>query len=769
MSIFDETKQHETITEGWRALVLFTNRVNAQRLFLSRLNSDTPRKEIVFFYGDGGNGKSLLLRYLAENCCKRFTKENWEHIEAKPDREFAEEIKSAEGAEVVPYAILDFGEQPRGDDNPQQSFSALLMMQRQLARHGFRFPLFTFACVWYLHKTNKLASTNLQGLFPTEEMDLVSTLADSFANTTWGAITKTAIGLFSKHLKERFEIYKTRRGLDDEKVSEIQRMDPDKELMDILPRLFAEDLNAAMKDADKQVVLFFDTHESFVGIETRISDHARFERDRWLRRLFVHLHLEYGIVVVVAGRDKPLWSKATEFKIPEQFLDVHLVGHLTKEDATEYLEKADITDETLQQALVEYAQAEPNEVHPYLLGLCADVVLAARLKGEIIDLDEFSKTEEVSEKTKRMTDRLIRYVDDETGYAVKALCACRAFDKEIFFVVGNALRFNPTPVSFERLITQFSFVWGAEKETEGWYRIHDLMRRLMRERGEETTRKAHEVLETHHRGKHKENNDDAALAEAIYHANQLDWERGVDEWKKVFDETLKKSKYDFCELLLGVRGAMLIEDDFQFALVSQSEGNFFQTLARYESAQREYKESIAAYNRVLQDNPDYVSAHNNKGVVLQSLGDLQSSQSKYDEAVKSYEDSIKAFDTALKLAPDYVEIHNNKGIVLQSLGDLQLNQSKYDEAEQSYKAAIDSCDRSLKIAPKFVNAHLAKGLALEGLGNLKADLLQKDEAIKNLEAAIEEFSAALVVAPDHPNLLSLVEETQAVLDNLRNG
>lgn len=59
MSILDETGQGETITEGWRTLELFTNRREAIRLFSTYLNDEPPRKSILFFYGDGGNGKSL--------------------------------------------------------------------------------------------------------------------------------------------------------------------------------------------------------------------------------------------------------------------------------------------------------------------------------------------------------------------------------------------------------------------------------------------------------------------------------------------------------------------------------------------------------------------------------------------------------------------------------------------------------------------------------------------------------------------------------------
>ncbi len=79
MSILNKTGQSsDTITEGWRALKLFTDRREAIRLFSSYLNDDPAREQVLFFYGDGGNGKSLLLRFLREYYCKRLRQENWE-------------------------------------------------------------------------------------------------------------------------------------------------------------------------------------------------------------------------------------------------------------------------------------------------------------------------------------------------------------------------------------------------------------------------------------------------------------------------------------------------------------------------------------------------------------------------------------------------------------------------------------------------------------------------------------------------------------------
>jgi len=73
----NQNSPRETITEYRRALELFTDRYELTQLFMEYLNDDPPKESILCFYGDGGNGKSLLLRFLREYCCKRIETGDW--------------------------------------------------------------------------------------------------------------------------------------------------------------------------------------------------------------------------------------------------------------------------------------------------------------------------------------------------------------------------------------------------------------------------------------------------------------------------------------------------------------------------------------------------------------------------------------------------------------------------------------------------------------------------------------------------------------------
>uniref|UniRef100_UPI0019EC85B2 hypothetical protein n=1 Tax=Microcoleus sp. LEGE 07076 TaxID=915322 RepID=UPI0019EC85B2 len=63
MPIDDEDLESETISSD-RKLQLFTDRYEFTRRFAFYLNEDPPREQILYFFGDGGNGKSLLLKHL---------------------------------------------------------------------------------------------------------------------------------------------------------------------------------------------------------------------------------------------------------------------------------------------------------------------------------------------------------------------------------------------------------------------------------------------------------------------------------------------------------------------------------------------------------------------------------------------------------------------------------------------------------------------------------------------------------------------------------
>lgn len=251
-----------------------------------------------------------------------------------------------------------------------------------------------------------------------------------------------------------------RRKLSEDQIEQIRDIDLESELIDHLPRLFAEDLNAALSIQNIQrLVLFFDTHEAFweEHKQTGLSNEILYRRDEWFRRLLGHLNLKEGIVAVVAGRVAPNWHKAVNVAISNQYVYFKAVGYFSIEDAKNYLKRAGVGDAALRECLAKYAQVESGKVHPFYLGLCADLVFAASEQGKSLDLEDFKSSEGIDIKGKKLINRLLRYVSGEVEHAVNALSACRSFHRETYFLLGKELNFMATDPAFKSLV-EFSFV-----------------------------------------------------------------------------------------------------------------------------------------------------------------------------------------------------------------------------------------------------------------------------------------------------------------------
>ncbi|MEG4215483.1 hypothetical protein QUA27_09910 [Microcoleus sp. Pol14C6] len=766
MPIDDEDFESESIS-GDRKLELFTDRYEFTRRFAFYLNEDPARQQILYFYGDGGNGKSLLLQHLQFHCCKRFSPQVWKQLHDIPESQAAQVADFVRYAEPKTYTPIpavrhDFGLIPIKEDKPQDRFYGLLMLRRNLAaatkKYKFKFPNYDFACFWYLLNKGESQAT-LNQLFPDDVAELVVPIIETFADFPVVAQAVAVLKGIDKlgGIKRAMKLIQNRLGVSDEKADEIRRKDIDTELTDCLPKLFAGDLNAAMagKNKPERLVMLFDTHEKMWD-EKRNSQGATFwYQDEWFRRLLRALDYKLGIVVVVAGRECPVtqlrWPNASRFPIPEDYIDAQLVWHLSPDDARDYLHKVKIDKADLADAVIKYASLNPDDpwdnlqVHPFYLGLCADAVLAERRRGIELMSSDFARIPKLENKTAELTDRLLSYVDREVRSAVHSLSAGRAFDEDLYVKLGSGCHFHASSANFE-MLTGFSFVWKSQKRGDNWYRIHDLLRRLDADRDHPKTRRAHEVLEGHYR-------EVGNAAEAIFHANRLDWQRGVREWVEVFEEALGLSRYGECESLLGVRDELWIKSDYWLGIISRSEGDYYARLARYAEAKKEYLEAVVAYERELILTSEDTATLTAKGTALRSLGKLQAELSEFEAAKISYSEAIAASNSALHIVPDDRYAFNNKGIALRFLGELQAQLSEFEAAKRSYSEAIVTFNSALVIAPDYNYAFNSKGNALRCLGDLQAQLSEFETAKQSYSEAIAAFNSSLFIAPDNITVL----------------
>ncbi|MEW8560989.1 MAG: hypothetical protein AB2541_02755, partial [Candidatus Thiodiazotropha sp.] len=720
-------QQVTTITTHDKALELFTDRLAERRLFSRYLHTDPPPERLIFFHGNGGNGKSLLLKHLRTAWSHLLSADEWAQIDTHPhdragNQAFVDGYQSSVTEEHPPIPCIyhDFDREKSGEESPREAWSVLLGLRKELARQKLKLPFFDYAVMRYLHIGRGLSRDQIRSMLPMEELDLATTLLDLITSPeipVAGLINKL-LEIFDKHSKTKLALWFAKRGLDEARLDELHRMEPRSDLPDALPQIFGEDLNTAMQlsGAPARLVLMFDSHEAFWGTERHLqSTDAYFQRDAWLRRFLAQLfNPNHRVLVVLAGREPPRWHEAPYDPIPRDYVDTQLVGHLDNDDADDYLRRAlgraeEVSDEgdessngdeSLREALIRYAEAEPGQVHPLHLGLAADVVLMARRQGEQLTADSFADAPALTQKGRILVTRFLKHCPRDIEDAVEALAAARGFDNALFYSLGERLHFHATDAAFATL-TGFSFVWEdsrpGEDDGKPWYRIHNLLRRVLEEYAQERVQQAHAALETIYREDAQTN--PIAIAEAIYHANQQEWERGYREWIETMEGALQNARYDLAETLADLRFVLRLETVFARGYVDYQVAELNLNLSRYQDSSSAYAQAVAAYDEALARAPDDVAAHISKGNALVRLGQLHADLSDYEGAANAYAQAVAACDEALARAPDDVTAHSSKGSAFNGLGELRAALSDHEGAANAYAQAVAAYDEALARAP----------------------------------------------------------------------
>jgi ADP-ribosylglycohydrolase/tetratricopeptide (TPR) repeat protein len=570
LSIFDQTNQRRPGPH--HALRLFVDRYEPARDFASRLNDEPPRARIAFYAGVGGTGKSALLRHLQSSCCWRLSPEQWSEIRGYPDELLVPSLAKAPSAVEVPVALLDFGARPTGPDRPQEAFGALFMLKRQLAKSGITTPRFDFAAITYMHKLGMDVQQLVGELFPGGELQLAADLADTLLNLP---VIRTGMALYeivNRRLDDVFTRRKLQRRVPPETAAAVLALSPEPDLVDELPRLFAEDLRESLASGrHRRLALLFDTYEAFAGeaVAARRTRVVDLGGPRWFRDLLGHLPLGDGVVVVVAGRTAPRWGEAPVAAIPDAFVDLRALGPIPADFADAYLESTGIADDRMRAALIEYASVEPGQTHPLLLGLVADVALAAAERGAALDPEEFAHAEELAGKERELTARLLAWVTPELEEAMVAVGAARSFDEATFAHLCDRLGLRASRADFPKVVA-FSFISrhqpalhagapagpaapageppGQPRES---YEMHRLLRRALERVEPEATRAAHQVLRDYY-AEMAAAGDPTARIDEIYHRGRLDPADGVALWRQTMEESLAIGRYDRCRSLIGL-------------------------------------------------------------------------------------------------------------------------------------------------------------------------------------------------------------------------
>jgi hypothetical protein len=200
---------------------LFFDRFEVIARFVALINEDPAPRRVLYLHGLGGNGKSLLLRYLAARCCARLPAGEWERVRRLPDAELPAALAGVVKAARVPVARIDFGARPVGENRPQECFSALFMLKQQLAAHRISTPRFDFAAVTYLHKLGFDLDRRLPELFPRGELAIALDLADALLTVQLMQVGQDLFGALDRRLDDVFSRRRVQRRLPKADAEEI--------------------------------------------------------------------------------------------------------------------------------------------------------------------------------------------------------------------------------------------------------------------------------------------------------------------------------------------------------------------------------------------------------------------------------------------------------------------------------------------------------------------------------------------------------------------
>jgi len=388
-----------------KAVKEFTDREDPQEAFERKfrvLNENWKKSYYVLcYYGIGGIGKTSFVNKL----CRV--------------------IRGVEGNEPrlldkieCNYIRYDFEAKTSGIDK----LSILLSLRKQLgeADKNFKFFRFDSAVLLYAKKSgssiekDETAQSLLEG---NPWLDAVISTVGTVPVVGWVSGVIQAIDKSSRAVKEAIS-----KHMDEAKyryhLNEIDCMEMP-EILGKLHEYFIMDMRYNMQYvATKPVIVFLDTYERY--IDTLNREISMITEDHWLRKGNRSVIRSIpGILWVITGREKLFWAEDDAWDEPkvecpfsqmdekekeelaEKHLEQHLLGDLSLKDATGFLKKAGISNDTICRQIYDLTNGTP-----LFLDICVDSYHDLCGRGISIEIEQFGEdlTQLISRYLSNMND-----------------------------------------------------------------------------------------------------------------------------------------------------------------------------------------------------------------------------------------------------------------------------------------------------------------------------------------------------------------------------
>jgi tetratricopeptide (TPR) repeat protein len=696
-------------------LSYFTNREKAIR-HLERymdISTDEPLK-IIMFYGVGGIGKTALQLKLIS--------------------------RLHQNEKTIPFARLNIEELKAKIGDPSE---ALLRLRTSYGNDfGIKFLRFDICFAVIAAR---------QGSDPEPLIRINPALQDlfNFANNFLQAPKDGLSGLVDNLIRRYPDIENKVRYIF--KTGDVIRLrtleGPD--LISELIRSFIQDLAEGLPENEGKScrgILFMDTYESFwTGREEGISAQARL-LDEWVRELVGYcLHANVGVLPVISGRERLRWVEDdSEW---EKYLDQQLLDGLSGRDAQLFLSKLkvgpspDKSEPTLlQEAILKCCQegstTKDIAFHPFYLSLCAEIVLNTREnKGENPSPDIFSNIPNVK-VANELASRFLRSLNSRAlELWITELSLTPRFDEGTALDLDDEHMHHNGRAGWER-ITGFSFM---QLQHDGFYRLHKIMRNVLRARIEITNSKAVHKWFCHY---WKDKNE---MGLSWYHRWVLEPKISLDEWTSMHDDAIKDMQIARARELLSCWDETFLDeyDRQQAGDEMWGETHFQIAISLYDtpllikgpalsSAIDHYISYLKVYTET--DNPcNWAMTQNNMG---NAYSDLPTGDKKKNlkTAIECYEAALKIYTETDNLY-DWAMTQNNMGL---AYSDLPTGNKK-----ENLEIAIECYEAALRVRTETDYPYYW-AMTQNNMGLAYSDLPTGDKK-KNLKTAIECYEAALKV------------------------
>ena len=421
---------------------------------VSRLTRGDDGPRIIFLKGIGGQGKTSVLRFVQQYALKQFDPEQYRYILASTDA--AEAMRTLRAVAPLPSVYVSFGVEHSAEDNPRDPVRGLLLIAHRLGRFGLRFPYFYYGLLVYRQTLGYTDARTIADLVPDSEIGLLQQIIGLLSTTSrWIGLATSLTKVIGARTSWDPTRTAKRRRLDVAVVAQIEERTEPYEVLQILPRLLANDLNAYQDEG--VITLIFDGYEQLTSNTGRSPGETE-DSDWWIRQLLRNVDRDQ-VAIVAAGREMPPWANAEKWPIPENYVRQVDLPPLEVIDAARIGPHHGIPAVDWESFLRSVSPATRG--HPLSLVTEANILAmpdhpAARQAGGPV------------------LNRLLNALDPEDRRLLTALCAARTFDIPLAVDLGSRLAILTSEARIERLCA-LAVVVPADNGVAR-FAVHDLLR-----------------------------------------------------------------------------------------------------------------------------------------------------------------------------------------------------------------------------------------------------------------------------------------------------